>query len=96
MLSKEQKNIIIEIFKPYNPKFIGVFGSYARNEETESSDVDLLIDLNYPKLSLFDIGGLYSELEEKLHRKIDIAFKNRIKKELAPFIQNDLITIFKA
>lgn len=95
MLSSEQKNIIIETLKPFNPKFIGLFGSYARNEETEKSDIDLLLELNYPTLSLFDIGGLYSSLEDKLNRKIDIVFKNKIKRQLEPFIAKDLVTLYK-
>jgi predicted nucleotidyltransferase len=96
MLSKEQQQIIIETLKPFNPTYIGLFGSFARNEETENSDIDLLVDFNNQKLTLFDIGGLYSLLEEKLKRKIDIAFKGKLKKQMESYITNDLITIFKA
>ena len=53
MLSKEQQNIIIETLKPFNPVYIGLFGSYARNEETENSDIDLLYEFNHPTFSLF-------------------------------------------
>ena len=96
MLSEQQKNIIIETLKPFNPIYIGLFGSYARNEEKENSDVDLLLDLNYPNLSLFDIGGLYWDLEQKLKLKIDIAFKHNLKKQLEVGILKDAITIFEA
>jgi predicted nucleotidyltransferase len=95
MLSKEQQDIIIETLMPFNPTYIGLFGSYARNEEKINSDIDLLIDLNYPKLSLFDIGGLHWDLEQKLKTKIDLAFKNKIKEDFKPTILKDIIVIFK-
>ena len=96
MLSKEQQDIIIETLKPFNPTYIGLFGSYARNEETETSDIDLLIDLAYPRLTLFDIGGLYADLEKKLNSKIDLAFKNNLKEAFKPTILKDLIVLYKA
>lgn len=96
MITNEQKNIIIETLKPYNPLFIGLFGSYARNEETEISDIDLLIDLNYPKLSLFDIGGLNWDLEQKLKTKIDLAFKNKLKESFKPNILKDVVVLYQA
>ncbi len=96
MITNEQKNIIIETLKPFNPSFIGLFGSYARNEETEKSDIDLLIDLNYPKLSLFDIGGLNWDLEQKLKTKIDLAFKNKLKQAFIPTILKDVVVLYEA
>lgn len=96
MITNEQKNIIIETLKPFNPSFIGLFGSYARNEETEKSDIDLLIDLNYPKLSLFDIGGLNWDLEQKLKTKIDLAFKNKLKQAFIPNILKDVVVLYEA
>lgn len=96
MLNNEQKNIIIKTLKPFNPTYIGLFGSYARNEEKLESDIDILIDLNYPTLSLFDIGGLHWDLEQQLKKKIDIAFKNKLKEDFKPTILKDLIVLFKA
>jgi predicted nucleotidyltransferase len=48
-----------------------LFGSYARDEARPSSDVDLLIEPG-PKMSLFDLSRLQSELEQKLGRKVDL------------------------
>ena len=41
MSSVEIKNIILESLKQYNPLFIGLFGSYARDEQTTNSDIDI-------------------------------------------------------
>jgi predicted nucleotidyltransferase len=96
MLSKEQQNIIIETLKPFDPTYIGLFGSYARNEEKDESDIDLLVEFDNPKLNLFDIGGIYSILEEKLHRKVDLAFKKYLKQSLKPHILKDTIVLYEA
>ena len=46
MLSKREKNIIIEAFKPYKPNKLGVFGSYSRGTASPQSDIDILYDLD--------------------------------------------------
>ena len=94
MISQEQKNIIIETLKPYNPSFIGLFGSYARNEETENSDIDLLYEFNYPKFSLFDLIGLKETLNKKLNKPVDLVSREFINKHLKPYIEKDLKVLF--
>ncbi len=49
----------------------GIFGSFARNEATKKSDIDFVVQFKGRK-SLLDLAGLKIELEEKLHRKVDI------------------------
>ena len=50
-----------------------LFGSYARGEATENSDIDLLIDTSGTNLrSLFSLGKLYCDLESALEKKIDL------------------------
>ncbi len=49
-----------------------VFGSVAREEASESSDVDFLVDLE-PGRSLFDLGGLSADIEALLGRKVEVA-----------------------
>ena len=51
---------------------IRVFGSMARGEATNTSDLDLLIDLE-PKRSLFDLIDLKQELEDLLNCQVDLA-----------------------
>ncbi len=46
MLTQSQIDIIINTMKPFNPIKIGVFGSVARNESIESSDIDILYSFN--------------------------------------------------
>lgn len=64
-----------------------VFGSYARGEQNKESDLDLLVEMN-SGYSLFDLGGLQYELEQKIPGGVDIAtelhpyFEPHIKPEL--------------
>jgi len=70
---------------------IRVFGSVANGTANDSSDVDFLVDMESER-SLFDMGGLLYELQELLHRRVDIAtegglhwyIKDRIIKEAKP------------
>ncbi|MCW3075588.1 MAG: nucleotidyltransferase [Bacteroidetes bacterium] len=90
MLSKEEENIIIDTLKPFNPTFIGLFGSYARNEETETSDIDILYDFEN-KYSLFDLIELKELLYERLNKKVDLVSLKYIKPYFKKYILDDLV-----
>lgn len=50
-----------------------MFGSYARNEATDTSDVDILIDRTGSKIrGMFDMGGLYEDLCAGIGKEIDL------------------------
>ncbi|XZN93976.1 MAG: nucleotidyltransferase family protein [Microcoleus sp.] len=51
---------------------VRVFGSVARGEETESSDIDLLVDYDLQKISHWFPGGLLMDLQDMLGCKVDI------------------------
>lgn len=61
-----------------NPR---VFGSVADGSDGEESDLDLLVDA-LPKASLFDLGGLHSELEDLLGIKVDLVTPAEIHSEI--------------
>ena len=77
MLTQKEIDIIIKTLKPYNPKRIGLFGSVARNEETSTSDIDILYSFNTP-ISLFGLVDIQEELQKKLHKKIDLVSQNAV------------------
>ena len=57
---------IAPVTKQYGVKAIFLFGSYARGEAREDSDIDLLVD------SLLSLGALYCDLEAALQKPIDL------------------------
>ncbi len=66
-------NQLISIIKDYNINKAYVFGSFARNEETKESDIDLLIDTKDSRInSLFDLGAMYEDLKKLTKRDIDL------------------------
>lgn len=88
MLSKNQIQIIIDILKPYNPKRIGLFGSFARNEEKESSDIDILFSLHKP-IGLFTLAKIHDDLELKLQKKVDLISENGLNKFIKEKVLNE-------
>lgn len=92
MLNDQQKKIIKEITGKYNPVLVGIFGSFARKEQTKESDLDILIEFN-TKINLLEIIGLEQELTELLGIKVDLVTLKSVHKQLKPYIQQDLIRI---
>ncbi len=78
------RNIILSHLKDYNPVRIGLFGSYARNEENSESDLDIMVKFK-ETLSLLQLIKLENELSKKLGVKVDLvtegAIQNKIIKE---------------
>lgn len=69
---KEIKTKVVPILKQAGVKKAGIFGSYARGEQTKNSDVDILIEVKGRKFSLFDLVGLELELKKVLRRNVDL------------------------
>ena len=70
---------------------VGLFGSYARNEQTEQSDIDILIDFD-PEKETFDNYMAVYELLEKLFKniKIEVVTKNGLSPYIGPKILNEV------
>lgn len=69
----EIKKRIIPIIQKYNIPAMYLFGSYARGEANENSDLDFLVDTTGTQLtSLLSLGELYCDLEEIFGKRIDL------------------------
>jgi len=95
MIKQEITTIILSSLKIYNPEFIGIFGSYIRNENTDNSDLDILVRFK-ETLSLLQLLKLENELSEKIGIKVDIVTEGAIKNNrLRENINKDLKIIFQ-
>jgi len=75
----------------YGIKFIGLFGSFARNEADEKSDIDILYKIeSSKKLSIFKYLKINEQLEEYFKRKVDLIRDETLKEGLKSYIQKDL------
>jgi len=92
MITTQQVAVIRKITGKLNPVMVGIFGSYARNEQTEESDLDVLIDFD-SRIDLLDLIGLEQELSEILGVKVDLMTVKSVDERLRPYIQKDLIRI---
>lgn len=96
MSRDEIKNIILDYLTGYNPQFIGLFGSYARKEQTKKSDIDILVNFRNG-ISLLKLIHLENELSEKLGMKVDLITEGSLKnKRIRKSIESDLQIIFQA
>lgn len=60
-----------ELSSRFGVKDLLLFGSFARGDQTEQSDVDLLVDLSRP-ITLFGLGSLQARLESLLGRRVEV------------------------
>lgn len=75
----------------YKVKKIGIFGSYARGEQKETSDVDVLVEFEEPVG--FAFIHLADSLEELLGLKVDLTTKDAIKPNRWKYIKDDLVYV---
>jgi predicted nucleotidyltransferase len=94
-MTQHINNIIITTLKEIDPIRIGIFGSYARNEQTKESDIDILVKLN-KGITLLQLIRLENELSEKLGIKVDLVTEGALTNEkLKRAIIKDLEIIFE-
>ena len=92
MISLQQENIIKAVTKKLKPTLLGIFGSYARGEENEKSDLDILIDFE-TKVNLLELIGIEQEISERLGIKVDLITLRSVNATLKPYIESDLIRL---
>ena len=88
---REQRNEILQIAQRYGAQNVRIFGSFARGEAREDSDIDVLVDLESGR-SLFDLGGLLMDLQNLLGCRVDVVtekglrerIRNQVLKESIP------------
>ena len=68
-----------EFHNKYHVQKIGLFGSYARSQESEDSDIDIFVQM---QPSMWDMISIKELIEEKFHKKVDII---REHKNINPF-----------
>lgn len=75
-------------------KFIGLFGSFSRDEAKDFSDIDILYHIEEnKKLSMFKYLKVNSLLEEFFNRKVDLVRDETVKPQVKSYIEKDLIYV---
>jgi len=89
------KALIIPILKKYGVSRASLFGSVVRGEQTEKSDIDILVEVPHSK-SLFDMMDIQFELEDVLKKKVDLVEYKAIKPALKENILSSQLLIYQA
>jgi predicted nucleotidyltransferase len=94
-MTQKINNIIISTLKEFYPVRIGIFGSFAREDNTPESDIDILVKFKNG-ITLLQLIKLENDLSEKLGIKVDLVTEGALtNKKLRKSIQKDLKIIFK-
>jgi predicted nucleotidyltransferase len=80
-----------DLQKRYPISELGLFGSYARGDYNEKSDIDILVDFN-DSIGIKFIT-LAHELEDIFHTKIDLVSRKGIKPKYLPYVEKSLIHV---
>lgn len=96
MKSLEEITQILKKAKPtlydeYGVKLLGLFGSYARNEAQENSDIDLLVEFTNPKG--FKTIEAWDYLQNLLGGKVDLVSQKYLREKLKQYIQEDILYV---
>lgn len=86
------RNMRADIEARYPVRLVGVFGSAARDELRDDSDIDVLADYR-PGLSLVKLAALHRALAERLGRNVDIILKDGVKPSVRKQIEKDLLPL---
>ncbi len=89
---EEIKEAVCSIAPKYGIDRAYLFGSYARGEATEKSDVDIRIDPGLMKG--LEFGGFYADLEDIFERKIDLLTTKQLDENFLANIKNEEILLY--
>lgn len=90
----EIRERVCPVARKYGLKAVYVFGSYARNEATAESDIDILVDRTGSAIKgMFDMGNLYNDLRESIGKEIDLVTthtldQNSTRSRIPMFVEN--------
>jgi uncharacterized protein len=88
----ERREEIIALAKRYGASDLRLFGSVARGDATDASDVDLLVRFE-PGRSLFDQGGLLMDLRELLGVKVDVVSEGALSGRFGEIVRREAVPL---
>jgi uncharacterized protein len=91
-LVHEKRQEIMEIAARHGAYNVRLFGSVARGEADEASDVDVLVELE-PDRSLLDLGGFLADLENLLACKVDVVTERGLKKRIRERVLREAVPL---
>jgi uncharacterized protein len=94
-LSQQHIKTIRHFFSGLPVKKAYLFGSYARNNADENSDVDILVELDHSTPIGMQFFTYADELQNLLQKKVDVVSDAGLSKYVKPFIDKDKVLIYE-
>jgi predicted nucleotidyltransferase len=91
-LVKEKRADILALAAKHGARNVRVFGSVARGDADQQSDIDFLVQMA-PGCSLLDLGGLQYDLEQLLGCRVDVVTEQGLKARLREEILSEAVTL---
>lgn len=91
-IRRSKRDQLLTIAARHGARNVRVFGSMARGDNCESSDIDLLVDLDADR-TLMDLGGLLMELQESVGVPIDVATENILRSDIRSRVLNEAVPL---
>jgi len=89
---RKYKNQIIAIGNQFGITNIKVFGSTVREESDQSSDVDLLVEVQSGR-TLFDLGGFQMAIKDLINRDVDIVTDNGLRDRIKQTVLDEAVEL---
>ena len=87
-----QRDEILRMAAARGARNVRVFGSVARGEADDASDIDFLVDME-PGRSLLDLGGLLMDLRALLHREVDVVTEDSLRERIRPRVLAEAVKL---
>ncbi|MFQ5780301.1 MAG: nucleotidyltransferase family protein [Nitrospiria bacterium] len=81
------------LYERFGVTSMGVFGSFVRDEQTSSSDIDMVIEMERGRKSIHSFLQLKRFLENELGRKVDLGFENALKPVIREKLKRRIIYV---
>ncbi len=96
-----KRESVIEILRTHKPMLyqkygvikIGIFGSYARNQQRADSDIDIAIEIIKEKKNLHNFLSIKRELERILGKKVDLGIESTLKPIIKEYVSKEIIYV---
>lgn len=72
---------------------IGIFGSFVQNQQSSSSDIDIVVEIEKGRKNIHSFLGLKRFLESELGKKVDLGFENSLKPMVRDKIKGQILYV---
>ncbi len=89
---RERREEILRIADKHGARTVRIFGSVARGEEDEASDIDLLVEMEEGR-SLLDLGGLLMDLQDLLGCRVDVVTEKGLRERIRARVLKEAVAL---